>query len=262
MMDQHGMTDLKFHPLADLFPLMEGAEFEELVADINANGLHNEIVLYGGMILDGRNRYRACLAADFPVITYNAEWIKDPAAYVVSANLHRRHLTPEQRRDLLVKLVAAQPEKSDRQIAKIAKVDHKTVAAARARGEQLGSVPQLNKRVGADGKVRQRKIPLQKRAENAAKFKRAVERANEIKNGSPLTAAERRKVKRIQEREDKMNAELAASRWEAWNELKPIHQAMVRAIAVAWNAAHADARTVFHFTADFEDLGDWDEPEK
>ena len=36
-------------------------------------------------------------------------WI-DPYAYVMSANLHRRHLTPEQRRELVAKLLKASPE--------------------------------------------------------------------------------------------------------------------------------------------------------
>src|SRR5258705_10815697 len=88
-----------FHPLADLFPLLEGDEFEQLVADIKANGLIEDIVLYDGMILDGRNRYRACLAAGVPPTTYNADkWIADPAAFVVSANIRRRHLTHAQKR--------------------------------------------------------------------------------------------------------------------------------------------------------------------
>jgi hypothetical protein len=49
------MTVLKFHPLADTFPLMEGVEFNELVADIKANGLREKIDLYQGRIVDGRN---------------------------------------------------------------------------------------------------------------------------------------------------------------------------------------------------------------
>jgi ParB-like chromosome segregation protein Spo0J len=57
---------LEFHPLADVLPLIEGAKFDELVASIKANGLREPIVTLDGKIIDGRNRYRACLAAGIP----------------------------------------------------------------------------------------------------------------------------------------------------------------------------------------------------
>jgi len=159
-----------FHPLADLFPPMEGAEFDALVADIKANGLHDQIVLYDGMILDGRNRYRACVALGWTwgaisEMAVNLDSLIDdvdgegpgyggPAAYVISANIHRRHLTPELKRNLIAKVIAAQPEKSDRQIAKQVKADHKTVAKARKQAEATGEASPVEKRTGADGKTR------------------------------------------------------------------------------------------------------------
>ena len=52
---------MKFHEYAGLFPLLTGEEFDALVADIEKNGLIEPVWLYEGKILDGRNRYRACL---------------------------------------------------------------------------------------------------------------------------------------------------------------------------------------------------------
>jgi len=102
----------EFHPLADLFPLMEGEEFDALVSDIKANGLRKPIMLYEGKILDGRNRYRACLAAGLDVALHVAQWRKGsprhsnggPLGYVLSENLRRRHLTTDQRAAIAAEL--------------------------------------------------------------------------------------------------------------------------------------------------------------
>jgi predicted XRE-type DNA-binding protein len=99
------MTELlEFHPIADLFPLIEGAEFDELVADIKANGLANPIMLYEGKILDGRNRYRACLAAGVEPHCIDTFDGYDPYSYVISRNLMRRHLTTQQRAAIAAEL--------------------------------------------------------------------------------------------------------------------------------------------------------------
>ena len=67
-------------------------------------------------------------------------------ASVVSLNLHRRHLTAEQKRELIAKLLKAKPEQSNRTIAKQVKADHKTVAASRLKLESTGELPSWRKR--------------------------------------------------------------------------------------------------------------------
>lgn len=89
------MTNFDLHPLCVLFPRMVGAEFDALVSDIKANGLRQPIVLHDNMVLDGGNRYQACLAAGVePRFEQFAGG--NIASFVLSANLHRRHLSPGQ----------------------------------------------------------------------------------------------------------------------------------------------------------------------
>jgi hypothetical protein len=76
----------------------------------------------------------------------------DPFAYVISANAHRRHLTPEQRRELIAALLKERPERSDRTTAKIAQVSHPTVAAVRRELEKSGDVENLSTRLDSIGR--------------------------------------------------------------------------------------------------------------
>ena|SRR5215471_3959418 len=183
---------LKFHPLADIFPLMEGAEFEALVADIKANGCREPIYLHEGMILDGRNRYRACLVAGvkLPCLLRLASDPTDfdPVAFVISHNIHRRHLTAEQRRELIAKLITAQPEKSNRQIAKTAGVSHPHVAKVRGDLERSGDVETVTTSIDTKG----RKQPAKKTKRRGAKPADPPEAADAIASGIDQMAAHAR----------------------------------------------------------------------
>ena len=85
----------ELHPLCTLFPRVDGAEFDALVADVKANGLRQPIVLHDGMILDGGNRYRACVEAGVKpsFVKFDGDNL---VSFVLSANLHRRHLSTGQ----------------------------------------------------------------------------------------------------------------------------------------------------------------------
>lgn len=94
------MKKLEFHPIANIFPLMEGTAFSEFKADAKQHGVREQIVIHEGKILDGRNRYRAAcdLKIEFSVRKFDASIDGDsPLAFVLSSNLHRRHLDTSQR---------------------------------------------------------------------------------------------------------------------------------------------------------------------
>lgn len=102
----------ELHPLCTLFPRLAGAEFDALRDDIKVNGLRAPIVLHGGMILDGGNRYRACLEAGVEP-TFAEFTGGNLVSFVLSANLHRRHMSAGQQAAIVASAqdwAKAQPE--------------------------------------------------------------------------------------------------------------------------------------------------------
>lgn len=107
---------MKFHPVADLFPMMDAEEREAFCLDIATNGLQEDIVTAldtddGELkIADGRHRYEACQKVGIEPRYREWEWQGDLTTLegrtryndalldtVVSLNLKRRHLTESQR---------------------------------------------------------------------------------------------------------------------------------------------------------------------
>lgn len=105
------MPELTVHPLAAIFPMLAEDELADLAEDIKANGLREPIKLdaSGTVLIDGRNRLAACeiagVAPQFERL--NGE---DVAAYIVSVNLARRHLTKGQQAIALA-VIYPEPER-------------------------------------------------------------------------------------------------------------------------------------------------------
>lgn len=94
------------HPAADLFPMLDDDDLQALADDIAVRGLLEPVwVLPDGRLLDGRNRVAACAIAgiDPERRTYTGD---DPTAFVVSLNIHRRHLTTGQKALLALEVLS------------------------------------------------------------------------------------------------------------------------------------------------------------
>lgn len=86
---------MEVHEAAKLFPI-DDESIGELADDIKKNGQQVPVETCGGKVIDGRRRIRACQIAGVEPITREVN-PADPVAYVLSINLHRRHLTESQR---------------------------------------------------------------------------------------------------------------------------------------------------------------------
>jgi hypothetical protein len=168
---------LSVHPAAELFPVMAQAELNDLAKDIARYGLQTPIIIWSAAdddkpheaLLDGRNRLDAAARAGLLSIDNGELCIRhpsgdyvpipksycrddDPYAVVLSYNIQRRHLTPQQRRELITKILQRNPGASNRRIAAQVKAHHATVADVRAKAEAGGLVYPPELVTGHDGK--------------------------------------------------------------------------------------------------------------
>ena len=141
-----------------LLPSLSDDEYEALKADIAERGVMVPVEYdENGDVLDGHHRVRACRELgikEWPTVTRGGMDDAGKRRYVRALNLKRRHLNREQTRELIADALRDEPGRSNRQHARDLGVDHKSVQSVRGQLEATGEIPQLDRREGADGKVR------------------------------------------------------------------------------------------------------------
>jgi site-specific DNA-methyltransferase (adenine-specific) len=182
---------MKIHPVAELFPLLSSSELNEMADSIRREGLLNPCVRQGDVLLDGRNRLAACkLAGVEPrFVEYSGN---SPVAFIIAANLARRHLDKGQKIALALEIEPHFAEEAKRR-----QQQHGGTAPGRA--SLVENVPQVKSRdqaaaaVGVSGKL-----------VSAAKAIREADpvRFEKVKAGKLSVAKAKKEIKAEQDKRD------------------------------------------------------------
>jgi ParB/Sulfiredoxin domain len=148
---------MKIHPFAEIFPLLDGPALEELTEDIKTHGLREPIITFRGAILDGRNRFIACQKANVkPTFTVYTGDEKSALAWVVSANIHRRHLTVEQRAFAASRIAALREGANQHSSGKIGSNDEPAPRGASSKSQESPSQAEAAEKLGVSRRSVQR----------------------------------------------------------------------------------------------------------
>ena len=152
-----------------VMPDMAQDEYDALKEDIAERGVMVPIEFdENGNVLDGHHRLKICVELgieDYPKIVRTGMSEAEKWTHARKLNMARRHLTREQRREMIQEQIKDTPELSDRQIAKILGVSHSTVGIIRRELIESGQVDESTTSIGADGKEYKRhREPLDKYA--------------------------------------------------------------------------------------------------
>jgi hypothetical protein len=151
-------------PFYNAMPPLTPVEQAELRADIVANGVTCAVIVTDEKeVIDGHNRLEIAAELNLtavPMTVLSGLTPDQKRLRAENLNLHRRHLTPGQKRDIIAHRLRADPTQSNREIAGVATADHKTVGTVRADLEATGEIPQLPATKGKDGRTRTRRRKL------------------------------------------------------------------------------------------------------
>jgi ParB-like chromosome segregation protein Spo0J len=222
---------LEPHQFASIFPPMSDDELKAMSEDIKAGGLKDPVIwLYEGKVLDGNNRVRACKAAfrekELRFEQFDSKKQGDPLNFVVSRNLHRRHLNESQRGAIAATLVDTKlgsnqynrAGMTEEAAAKLLGVSVTTVKDAKEVVKKAD--PEVIKKV-QDGKVRLNavKAVLNEPKENqATKLKEIADRKAANKKAAAAAKAAANK-------EPEANAKMTAlddfkKKWSSFDEMQ------------------------------------------
>ena len=174
---------MEIHPAALIMPPMNYDEYEKFKEDISGNGLLEPVIIFEDMVLDGRNRYRACTELEIDIPARLWECGMDAIEYVVSKNIHRRQLSSVQRSESAAKALTFWTDQAkdrqkesggDRKSNNYKKIIEKSVPADLPEPINDIIVNHGNKPINKDNIANEDNIP----ASNDSKIEKASKAAN------------------------------------------------------------------------------------
>lgn len=146
-----------------ILPPLNPEEYAALKDNIALHGVKVAIVRdEEGSILDGFARAQIAreLGCKCPETIESGMSEADKRALVRALNLSRRQLNQSAKREVIAGQLRETPKLSNRRIARVLGVDHKTVVSVRGAMMGTGEVPQFARLVGQDGKERPAQAPI------------------------------------------------------------------------------------------------------
>lgn len=189
---------------------MSQEDYQRLKASIEKDGLRENLKGYQDKtgtfyLLSGWNRLE--IAKELGWKTVPIDVIEGPESqeerklYAISENLDRRHLTSEQKRELVRFYLRLNPEESDREVSKKTGVSHPTVSKLREEEISRGKIFHVEKKDSLGRKVGKKKLPKTSQNQSSKTSRSSLvilpkERLKDLKNEKKRLEGELKRIEK------------------------------------------------------------------